>query len=80
MPYTEFCKRYDDWLAASLGEFNERYGENRTLHCVPDDCDYDPGDVVEFSEDGDAYPHGAGGTGHIRKAVTPWRESEFFVE
>lgn len=67
------------WQSDCLAEFNERFGEQRTLYAAPEDGDYEPGDLVEFAENGDAYPHGRGGTGHITKAVTPWEKSEHYL-
>jgi hypothetical protein len=68
---------YRRWLADCLREFNARYGEQRRL--LADDH-ANPGDVVEFAEDGSAYPHGAGGTNWIPHAVTPWAQSVHFRE
>jgi hypothetical protein len=67
--------KYERWLANCLQEFNERFGENRLYFAPPETYpdDYCPGQLVEFAEDGDAYPHGPGGTGHISKAVTPFK-------
>lgn len=73
----EFFAAYDRWEQDCLQEYNEKFGENRTL--IESD-DYEPGDVVEFSEDGSAYPHGRGGTNHIPNAVTPWKDSPHFME
>lgn len=81
-----FHAAYRRWLDAALEEFNSEYGEGSTVgerkyhqHSVPED--YNPDDLVEFSEDGDAYPHSeGGGTGHIRRAVTPWAKSEHYTE
>ena len=70
---------YERWQADCLSEWNERFNDQRTMYVAPGD-DYDPGLLVEFAEDGDAYPHGAGGTGHVRQAVTPWAKSEHFME
>lgn len=77
-----FEKAYLAWLRECLLEFNERFQEERLYFCFPDKfpSDYNPGQLVEFAEDGDAYPHGAGGTGHIKCAVTPWAESPHFME
>ncbi len=58
---------YDQWLTDCLDEWNEKYDTNRVLGVDGSNC-------IEFSEDGDAYPHGIGGTGHVRQAVTPWSE------
>jgi len=69
-----FHAAYTAWLKNCLREYNERFGESRKYYETPDH-DYDPGDLVEFSEAGDAYPHGIGGTAHIRDAVTPWEAS-----
>ena len=76
--YAVFCAAYENWQADCLAEWNERHGDNRRFACVPDG-DYMPGEVVEFSEGGDAYPHGCGGTGHVARAVTPWASSVHFV-
>jgi hypothetical protein len=80
--YSQFCVEYDKWLQNCLGEFNQRYNEARKFYQLPDQFpdDYEPGQLVEFSEAGDAYPHGSGGTGHIRNAVTPWKDSPHFTE
>ncbi|MCI0561560.1 MAG: hypothetical protein MN733_23985 [Nitrososphaera sp.] len=74
-------QHYRAWLDSALDELNAHFGEgthtgHRLYHqeSVPED--YEPGELVEFAEDGDAYPHGRGGTGHIRRAVTPWAEYE----
>jgi hypothetical protein len=68
---------YALWLQDCLAEWNDRFGDQRTLFAVPAG-DYEPGDLVEFAEDGDAYPHGCGGTSHVRRAVTPWEQSEHY--
>lgn len=72
-----FLDIYDQWLVACLAEYNEKFGESRHFFQVPQG-NYDPGDVVEFAEDGTAYPHGKGGVNYIRNAVTPWNQFEFF--
>lgn len=72
--------QYRRWLDACLVEYNKRFQENRPYHqenCQPT---YHPVDLVEFSEDGDAYPHGMGGTNWIPKCVTPWKDSPYFVD
>ncbi len=74
----EFAWRYEQWQRDCLDEYNERFCENRE-YCEPPEHDVDPGLIVEFGEDGSAYPHGIGGTSHIPDAVKPWRESEWFV-
>jgi hypothetical protein len=80
--YKQWYARHELWQADCLREFNEKYGESRRYYCLPDEYpdDYEPGQLVEFAEDGDAYPHGAGGTNWIPKAVTPWRDSPHFTE
>lgn len=77
-----FFAAYCQWQTDCLQEYNERFGEDRRYFEQPDEYpdDYEPGQLVEFSEDGDAYPHGRGGTGHIRKAVTPWKDSPHWRE
>ena len=77
--YDVFCQHYTRWLNDCLNEWNEKQHQSRRFAQVPEG-DYAPGDVVEFAEDGDAYPHGIGGTGHVRRAVTPWRESIHYVQ
>jgi len=69
---------YEQWQKDCLAEYNERFRESRSLYAAPDDGDYEPGDLVEFGEDGTAYPHGAGGINYIPNAVTPWVESEHY--
>lgn len=70
------------WAADCLAEYNARYGSSRTLHqyspaMIRDD--YDPDCLVEFADNGDAYPHSTmGGTGHASKAVTPWERSRHY--
>jgi len=69
--------RHSEWLDRCLDEFNARFGEGshpgvRTLH--QDNCpdDYDPDELVEFGENGAAYPHSkGGGTNYIPNCVTP---------
>ena len=74
-----FEENYRKWLDDCLDEFNERY-RPRKYHqeTVPDDND--PGSFVEFSEDGNAYPHGLGGTNFIPNAVTPWEDSLHYTD
>jgi len=78
-----FLKNYNFWLDDCLEQWNEtRRGMiigPRQYHQdnVPDDCE--PGELVEFSEDGDAYPHGIGGVGYVKRAVTPWADSEHYT-
>lgn len=75
----KFAEQYERWQNDCLTEFNRKFGEQRTLHTAPDN-DYDPGELVEFGEDGTAYPHGIWGTNFIPKAVTPWNQSPHYVE
>lgn len=79
-PIQAWYLAYDAWLADCLVEFNEAYNEARTMTNAPDDGLYDPGDLVEFSEDGSAYPHGVGGTNWIPEAVKPWTDSPHFLD
>lgn len=76
-----FHRQYRAWLAHCLHQYNCAFGENRLYYCIPDPIpeDYCPSQLVEFSESGDAYPHGLGGTNWIPKMATPWERSEFFV-
>lgn len=78
MPDDDFWTRYERWQDDCLAEFNEKYGEHRLYHSMPEE--YKPWQLVEFSDMGDAYPHGIGGTGHIKNAVTPWYESPHYRE
>ena len=64
--------RYDKWQEQALQEYNNKFHENRLYYEVPAG-DYDPAGVVEFSENGGAYPHSAFGTGYIPHAVSPYR-------
>jgi len=70
----EFSQAYREWQEDCLREWNAKMGEDRT-HFEDDGSVTDPGQLVEFSENGDAYPHGAGGTNWVRGAVTPWADS-----
>ena len=57
---------YQQWLDDSLEQWNAAYpGNMKKLGSDGPDC-------IEFGENGDAYPHGIGGTGHVRRAVTPY--------
>ncbi len=77
-----FDEKYRAWLDASLVQYNKRFGENRKYHqeSLPDSVNYDPGELVEIASNGHVYPHGIGGTNHTRDAVTPWGESEHFIQ
>lgn len=75
----EFDSQYLNWLDECLEEYNERF-HPREFHQGTCPYFYDPGDFVEFSEDGAAYPHGIGGTNFIPNAVTPWSQSDHFVK
>lgn len=72
--------QYRLWLDDCLVEFNQKHGEKRLYH--QDNCvvDYEPAQLVEFGQDGNAYPHGRGGTNVIYGAVTPWEQSKHFME
>lgn len=82
----EWDEAYAAWRDDCLVEFNAEYGDllgHRLYHEEPDEGypeDYEPGHLVEFAEDGDAYPHGMGGTAHIRRAVTPWKDSPHYMD
>lgn len=78
MDLMTFLDRYDRWREDCLHEFNETFGEKRKYYAIPDH-DYDPGEVVEFSESGEAYPHGRGGTNWIPRCVTPWERSPHYT-
>ena len=70
--------RYGEWQAQCLREYNERYNETRIYFECPDPepDNYEPGQLVEFGENGTAYPHGSGGINYINGAVTPWKEGD----
>ena len=63
----DWFSTYDQWLEDCLEEWNQQHSDNRVLGSDGPGC-------IEFAENGDAYPHGIGGTGHVRHAVTPWSE------
>ena len=71
---TQYRKWLDDCLQEYSAEFDPRDFHQET---VPED--YDPGNFVEFGEDGTAYPHGMGGTNYIPNAVTRWEDSVHWV-
>lgn len=72
-----FDEAYAQWLRDCVDEWNHDHGDDLTLR------DEDSGRVgpgtIEFAEDGDAYPHGRGGVGHVSNAVTPWAESLHWI-
>jgi len=74
----ELLRAHRRWQQDCLGEWNARTGEGRT-HFEDDGTVERPEQLVEFSEAGDAYPHGAGGTNWVRGAVTPWGRSPHYV-
>jgi hypothetical protein len=83
--YREFCVYWERWLDDCLIEFNDEFGEGshpgvRKYHQENCPEDYDPGDLVEFAENGDAYPHSRCGTNWIPKTVTPWEQSKHYHE
>lgn len=75
-----FNRRYSQWLDDCLVEYNSKVRFPRKYHQETVPKDYDPGDLVEFSEDGDAYPHGASGTNWRPRMVTPWEKSKHYIE
>lgn len=76
--FAHFCKQYRKWLDDCLEEWNTQY-DPRKFHQESVTGDYETFELVEFTEDGNAYPHGIGGTGHVPDAVTKWKNSEHFV-
>jgi len=77
----DFWASYERWQQDALEEFNAKYAGTFGTKRL---CEDGP-DCVEFSEDGDAYLHfsrspGIGGTNHIARAVTPWRQSPHYTE
>ena len=74
---TELFKAYDAWTADCLAEWNTAHDEDRHIWTGYEE---DPSAAIEFSESGDAHPHGIGGTNHIARAVTPWADSPHFME
>lgn len=81
----DFWEAYQRWLDDCLQEFMEKYGHTQFggpryhQHMEPPDGD-DEAWLVEFGEDGTAYPHGIGGVTYIPNAVTPWDKSPHYVE
>ena len=74
-----FFENYRKWEDDCLAEYNEQYGENRILlRDAPED--YNPDDVIEFSEEGEGYPHSIFGIGYIKDCVTPWELSKWYVD
>lgn len=72
---------YDCWNQECLEEWNEQHqppGTPARTH-TSQDGETDSWLVVEIDESGDAYPHGIGGTGHVRRAVTPWADSPHYM-
>ena len=75
----DFNIQYEKWLNDCLEEFNKRFCETRVFHTDDSKNTYSS-NLVEFSQNGHAYPHGIGGTNYIENAVTPWFESPHFME
>ncbi len=71
-------KCYRAWLDECLAEYNARFQDRRAYHQESAPTDYTTGLLVEFAEDGTAYPHGIGGTNYIPGAVTPWEDSPHY--
>ena len=71
---------YEKWLIDCLREYNMKFRESRKYYTTPETDGYDAADLVEFSEDGAAYPHGCGGTGYVKNAVTSWENSAHYQE
>lgn len=62
---------WDLYQQDCLEAYNAKYAESRSLT--------DPENLVEFSENGSAYPHGIGGTNYIPNAVmtfAKWKENQ----
>ncbi len=61
---------YQQYLAYCLDLFNEKYahiyGEKKLTSSIDSE-------LVEFSEDGSAYPHGIGGTNYIQGMAPSFR-------
>jgi hypothetical protein len=75
-----FNSSYERWKEECLVEYNTRFNENRHYFEKPGQTiGYDAEDLVEFGEDGTAYPHGIGGTNTIKNAVTPWDKSKHYM-
>lgn len=78
-----WLEAYRLWQRGCLAAYNQRFGEDRVLleDAIEEHGEaYDPGTVVEFAEDGAAYPHGAGGTNHVPGVGVPWRDSPHYLE
>ena len=76
---SQFDGAYRRWEDDCLAQYNERFNEQRKFHSSSVPQDADPDDLVEFGQDGSAYPHSKlGGTGFVPNAVTPWRKSPHY--
>ena len=82
MENKKWMKQYEKWLESCLKEYNEKYNENRKYYDFEEanEKDADPDELVEFAEDGTAYPHSWFGTNYIKNAVTSWQDSEYYME
>ena len=76
MAKDNFWENWEAWRKSSLEKFNEEYGRWCGVRKFYESSDeVDPDDLVEFSENGSAYPHSkVGGTGYIPNAVPSFDE------
>ena len=83
--YRRWQEAYRRWQDDCLQEYLERYGHTQFggpryhSYMEPPEGEEEAW-LVEFSDDGAAYPHGIGGVAYIPNAVTPWRLSPHYVE
>ena len=73
-------KAYGKWLADCLKQFNRKRKEERKYTSVPSPLpiDYSPDQVVEFDDDGTAYPHSVSGIDQIPRVATSWVDSKYY--
>ena len=81
-----FWEAYRHWQDDCLQEFLEEFGNTQVggpryhPYMDPPEGADDEAWLIEFGEDGAAYPHGIGGIAYIPNAVTPWDKSPHYVE
>jgi len=80
----DFWEARKRWYDDCLHEFMERYGDTLyggpRYHPFMDPPEDEEAWLIEFGDDGTAYPHGIGGIAIIKNAVTPWNKSPHYVE
>ena len=82
--HKDFWEARKAWYDDCLQEFMERYGDTLyggpRYHPFMDPPEDEEAWLIEFGDDGTAYPHGIGGIAIIKNAVTPWNKSPHYVE